>query len=413
MTYVIIDPCGEYPRHIVEFLGRTGRQAIAVFSSRGRHMLWRNKWSRILGRHVLDTFPAYLAPSPEILAAAIVRKWYRLEGIIAWDEETVRLGGALSDLLGLDWNSREVIERCRDKAVMKAWLRRHGGVRINKSAVVEDADGAVSFQASVGKWPIVVKPTAGSGSENVFFAENQDELLKYCQHVLKRGSGEVLLEEYIGGHEVVIDGLVDGKSDLLITDVWIYDRRESHGIPNLFYQTFKVHTHAKIFHSVSKYAGEVVEALNLRRAPIHMEVKVDEDGPCLIEVGARFAGGSLPILASKLHGRSILELAACHYIANLPLSGGDLDYGRYNQLEARVLHGIQDHDIRRIKAVHGVEEVMELPSFDGFGVLRTAGMRAPVTKDLDSAAWELYLIHQDLPQIEQDARLARQLLQYE
>lgn len=413
MAYLFIDPCGEYPRHLLTFLAGTGRGAVAVFSSPARYLIWRDKWSKELGHAVLDTYAAYQAPSLDLLARTIAQRWGRLEGVIPWDEETVLLGAALGERLGLDWNPVAVIERCRDKAVMKQWLRQRGRVRINEASTVTDAEGALAFQRRLGRWPIVVKPTAGSGSEDVYFPGSDAELLGACQNVLESGAGEVLLEEYIGGHEVVIDGIVDGKSDLLVTDVWIYDRRPSHGVPNLFYETFKVPSQAKIFRTVAQYAAQVVEDLELRRAPIHMEVKIDDRGPCLIEVGARFAGGSLPILTSKLHGRSILELAACHYLAEMPLTGRDLNFERYDGLEARVLHGVQSRAIRRIRATHGVERVRALPSFQGFGKLRQPGMRAPLTRDLDSAAWELYLIHEDLGQIEHDAKTARQVLRYE
>ncbi|MEM6792730.1 MAG: ATP-grasp domain-containing protein [Acidobacteriota bacterium] len=414
MPYLILDPVGIYPSHLLRFLGGTlGRAGVAVFTSPGRFMIWRDKWSRELGSYIVDAFVATEAPSAAHLAAEIRRRHPQLEGVIPWDEETVRLGARLGELLGLDWNSVEVIERCRDKAVMKAWLRQRGGARVNRSATVGDGQAARDFQRRVGTWPIVVKPTAGSGSEDVYFPASDAELLRDCQRVLRGGRGEVLLEEYIGGEELVINGIVDAGSDLLITDVWHYDRRTSHGVPNLFYQTSKISTRARTFSQVGGYAAAVVEALELRRCPIHMEVKIDDRGPCLIEVGARLPGGNLSVLASKLHGRSLIELAACHYLADLPLSGRDLDYRRYDRLQAKVLHGIQAEEVAPIRRVHGVEEVEALPSFDAFGKVRPVGTRAPVTRDLDTAAWELYLIHPDARQIHRDAGLAHRLLRYE
>lgn len=413
MAYLILDPCGEYPRHFVEFLARTGRGGVAVFTSRARYALWRGKWSKILGDGILASYLAPGSPSVAALAAEIRQKFPRLEGVIPWDEETVLLGAELSEHLGLDWNPRRVIERCRDKAVMKQWLREKSSVRINASAVVDNAEDALGFQRSVGRWPIVVKPTAGSGSENVFFANSDDELLTSCQSVLLAGAGQVLLEEFIGGHELIVDGLVDRHSDLLVTDVWLYDRRDRPGRPNLFYQTLKVSTHQKVFHAVTAYAAAVVEALELRRAPIHMEVKVDDRGPCLIEVGARLSGGNVPLLVSKLHGRSIFELAACHYLADLPLTGGDLDYARYDRLSARILHGIQDVELPRIRAVHGADAVRKLQSFERFGVLKPVGIRLPQSRDLDTASWEVHLLHENPDQLELDCRRVREWVRYE
>ena len=54
-----------------------------------------------------------------------------------------------------------------------------------------------------------------------------------------------------------------------------------------------------------------------------------------------------------------------------------------------------------------------MPSFDAFGKLRPVGTRAPQTRDLDSAAWELYLVHESRDQVDHDADLAHRILRYE
>lgn len=413
MAYLMIDPCGQYPSHLMPFLARLGKGAVAVFSSDTRFLLWRDKWSKLLGRHVLDTYLAPARGGLAPLAAQIARRWPQLEGVIPWDEQSILLGAELGERLGLGWNPLRVIERCRDKAVMKAWLRERGGVRINAGTVVTTAQEASDFQRQLGRWPIVVKPTEGSGSENVFFPRNEGELLRDCQMVLESGNGEVLLEEYVGGKELAVNGIVDEHSNLLVTDVWYYDRRASHGVPNLYYLTYKVSSHDPIFGEVAHYAGEVIERLGLRRAPIHMEVKVDDRGPCLIEVGARLAGGNLPLLASRLHGRSLFELAACHYLADLQLSVGDLDFEKYDRNTALLVHGVQPFEIRHVRAIHGVKQVESLLSFEGFGVLRPVGTRVPVSRDLDSQAYEVYLIHPDPAQVARDAEVVRRVLRYE
>ena len=224
MPYLILDPVGKYPSQLLRFLGgQLGRAAVAVFTSPGRYLLWRDNWEAELGRYVVDTYLASKTTSAA-LAAEIHARHPQIDGVVPWDEETVLLGARLSDLLGLGWNSLDVLERCRDKAVMKAWLRGKTRARINASKIVTDGEGAMEFQRRVDRWPIVVKPTAGSGSEAVYFPSNDAELLRDCQRVMQSGRGEVLLEEYIGGAELVINGVVDGASDLLVTDVWHYDR---------------------------------------------------------------------------------------------------------------------------------------------------------------------------------------------
>jgi hypothetical protein len=414
MSYVVLDPVGQYPRHLLAFLGgKLGKAAIAVFTSEARFLLWRDKWSHELGKWVVETHLAVPGRDLAPLARDLRRRHGVLEGVIPWDEETVLVGARLGELLGLDWNGVDVMRRCRDKAVMKSWLRRHGSVRVNASAVVTDREGATRFARRVGRWPVVVKPTTGSGSEDVYFPRDENSLLRDCERVRASGSGRVLLEEFVGGEELVVNGIADVRSDLLVTDVWHYHRRASHGVPNLFWLTSRVATHEPVFAQVAGYAAQVIETLGLRRCPIHMEVKVDDRGPCLIEVGARFSGGNLVALASVLHGRSLFELAACQYLSDVPLRGDDVDLARYDRTDARVVHGIQDHEIPRIRAVHGAEVVRALPSFHEFATLRSVGQRAPRTRDYDTAAWELSLIHESGPQVDADAAVAHRVLRYE
>ena len=414
MAYLILDPVDEYAGEMMSFLARQlDLGAVAVFSSRKKYLLWQHKWSQELGQHVLASYLATKEPDVTALAARIAHDWPELDGIIPWDEITILLGAELGERLGLGWNSLAVIERCRDKHVMKDWLRRASNVRINAGGLVRRGEEALAFQEMLGRWPVVVKPTEGAGSSHVYFAENRGDLLGACQKVLESGSGEVLLEEYVGGQEFAVNGIADATGDFLVTDVWRYDRRTSHGQPNIYFQTIKVGTGEAEFAWLGAYAADVIEALGLRRAPVHMEVKLDRRGPCLIEIGARLAGGNLPTIASKLHGRSLLELAACHYIGKLPAQISDISYVRYDSFHARVLTGVQTKDLAQISAVRGLERVKALPSFDGIGLLRAVGTPAPQTRDLDTRAWELYLIHPDAQQIARDAELAHELLRYE
>ncbi len=258
----------------------------------------------------------------------------------------------------------------------------------------------------------MVKPTEGAGTRAVFLTYSIQELLERCRQVAGAGEGEVLLEEYVGGVEHVVNGIVDARGDLLVTDVWRYDKREFFGVPNLYWQTYKLGSYEPDFWPAAEYAGKVVEALGLRRAPIHMEVKIDGRGPSLIEVGARFAGGRHPFLSSMLHGRSMFELAACHYLASFPADPGDVHYDRYDRTHVRIVSGVQDEPIPRISGLAGTELVERLPSFHGFAELKPPGAPLPRTTDLYTRSFVVYLVHPDPDQVEHDVALVRRHLRY-
>jgi biotin carboxylase len=413
MPYVILDPLNDYASSMMELLHRFGRAGIAVFTDQGKYHAYHHAFAAQTGHCLVDEYLLGQWPDVKALAAQIQADWPgQIEGIIPWAELTIEIGAELGEHLGLDWNGREVIRRFRDKYAMKAHLRAHGGIRVNASRVVETEEEALALQRQIGRWPIVVKPSEGAGSRAVYFTHSDGELIERCVEVFHSGAGQVLLEEYVGGHEFVVNGIVDAHQSMLVTDVWFYDKRDSHGQRNLYYETVKVNAYDPVFWPLAEYAGAVVEVLGLKRAPVHMELKLDEHGPCLIEVGARFAGGNQPLLASHLHGRSLFELAACHYIAEMPLHIDDVSYEKYDRLQARIVSGIQPYEIPRISAVHGLDEAASLPSFFRFDAIRPPGSHLPMTRDLYGRSYEVYLVHEDPDQVARDAEAVRRLIRY-
>ncbi len=412
MPYLILDPTDTYAANQKQFLDRMGLEAVVLLSSPKRQAMWEYKWRRLLSENVVAEHAVDRERLGELTDALKAEFPGGFFGIVAWDETHILLAADINERLQLDWNTREVIERFRDKSLMKAYLRDHGNVRVNRSRVVAEDEEALQFQEAVGAWPIVVKPSGGAGSMSVFFANSEAELIDGCASVRERGLGEVLLEEYVGGQEYAINGLVDHAGEVLITDVWWYDKRDSHGEKNLYFESIKVGSDAEVFDSLADYATEVVQALGLRRSPFHMEAKVDADGPCLIEVGARFAGGNQAMLASKLHRHSLFELATCHYLDDIRISPHDVDYEHYDAMSARILSGIQEEEVPRVADVVGLDEVEALPSFAGVGMLRRPGMCVPVSRDVNTKAWEIYLLHPDAEQVAADAVAARDLLRY-
>lgn len=412
--YVIIDPVSEYPAHMMPFLYRAGFDAVAVFTREGTLRSWHARFAEELEETVAATYLVPEHDSLAALAATIREDWDgELHGILPWEESTLLLGAELGELLDLGWNPLEVVRCFRDKHLMKRRVRERTELRMNASATVESAADALDFARDLDRWPLVVKPRSGAGSTGVTVAADERALARAVEALLAEGEERVVVEEWIGGVEHAVNGIVDRHGDLLVTDIWRYDKRESHGYRNLYAQTIKIGTDDPHFEALAQYAAGVVEGLGLRRSPIHLEAKVDERGPCLIEVGARLAGGNQPMLASKLHGRSIFELVACHYLAELPASVDDLDYRLYDRLEARIVSGIQPFEIPRVRAVHGIEEVEALQSFEGMARIKPPGTRLPLTTDLDTKSYEVYLMHEDPRQIEADARLVRRLLWYE
>src|ERR1700730_10404242 len=106
-----------------------------------------------------------------------------------------------------------------------------------------------------------------------------------------------------------------------------------------------------------------MEARGLRRSPFHLELKIDAQGPCLIDAAARLAGNQNAFLCSTLHGDQLdlIEVALYHYLHTDDAECLRLDWSRYDSTHVQYVHGIAT---RReiIVELQGADEVEALPS---------------------------------------------------
>jgi hypothetical protein len=63
-----------------------------------------------------------------------------------------------------------------------------------------------------------------------------------------------------------------------------------------------------------EYAFGVLNALDIRHGPAHLEIKVTPDGPCLVEIAARVPGADLPYFARLALGESQLDWIVDAYL---------------------------------------------------------------------------------------------------
>ncbi len=92
-------------------------------------------------------------------------------------------------------NPYNVIERCMNKYTLMNFLTSKG-IQCPKYFLYQQDSDITNIES----YPVVIKPTIGSGSRNVFVAQDKDEALFFSNYLIKYGF-EPLIQEYIGNHE--------------------------------------------------------------------------------------------------------------------------------------------------------------------------------------------------------------------
>ena len=188
-------------------------------------------------------------------------------------------------------------------------------------------DGDIQTLLSRAMFPCVVKPLSMSASRGVIRVETFRDLEKAIERIralFKKvdvhdnpANGALLIEEYLPGYEVAVEGLLtDGKPEFLA----VFDKPNQSDGP-FFEETIYVTPSDCSKQDLRRIRQSVISAviaLGLTNGPIHVECRVTPQHVYVLEVAARPIGGlcSRTLRFSKLgqHWLSLEELLLRHAI---------------------------------------------------------------------------------------------------
>jgi hypothetical protein len=300
---------------------------------------------------------------PALAAARIADAVPDAAAVVAVDDEGVSAAALAAEALQLPHNPPEAVTATRDKLAMRRLLA-SGGIAQPRFAEA-GPDDVPQVAAGIG-FPVVIKPVGLSASRGVFRvdtatdAEQAELRIRTILAAAQRDPGEPLLvEEYVPGVEVAIEGLlVDGDVQILA----VIDKPDPLDGP-FFAETMFVTPSrhpADIQDEAVALIADAARALGLRVGPIHAEVRIPPDGPAqLIEIAARSIGGlcgrslSFGLLAEPLEvvvlknalgiSRSNTPLGRpASGVLMLPIPASGTFTGIENTAAAKAITGIDD-----------------------------------------------------------------------
>lgn len=244
----------------------------------------------------VDRFVKIDCSDPDAAAATLadLAATTSIDAIVPVDDAGVVIAALASKLLGLPHNPPEAAAITRDKEAMRLALSR-GEVPQPSFAAVGPGQSPAQAAAGLG-FPLVVKPLSLSGSRGVIKVESDDRLEPVIERVLDiakeagETGGRVLLEEFVPGPEVAVEGMVwSGVLEILA----IFDKPEHPDGP-YFEETIYVTPSLldpAIQNEIARVTQAAITAIGLREGPIHAELRINDGKPSVIEVAGRSIGG--------------------------------------------------------------------------------------------------------------------------
>ncbi len=224
-----------------------------------------------------------------------------VQAILGIDDSGSLLAARASEQLGLPYNSPVAAEAARDKYMMRS-LMAQGGVPcpIFRRFFTDADPHAVAAQVT---YPCVVKPLNLNGSRGVIRANNPAELVAAVQRLTAMLHQEMpadqsqpylsqpyLVEDFIPGFEVALEGMLDGGQ---LTVLALFDKPDPLDGP-FFEETIYVtpsRLSAETQQAIAQTVAQAARALGLQMGPVHAELRVNEQGPWMLEVAGRSIGG--------------------------------------------------------------------------------------------------------------------------
>src|SRR5437867_6770329 len=233
--------------------------------------------------------PAHAAEQARAFA-----RTHLVHGVVAVDDDTAVVAAAIAEELGLRGNPVAAARAARDKHRQRQLLAA-AGVAVPRFELLPTA--ADPERAARGaSYPCVLKPSCLSASRGVIRADTPAEFVAAFERIKRileqadPASRSLLVEEFVPGREVAVEGLVS-KGALQVFA--IFDKPDPLDGP-FFEETMYV-TPSRLARTaqqgIAACAQAAVTALGLREGPIHAEVRHNHRGAWLIELAARPIGG--------------------------------------------------------------------------------------------------------------------------
>ena len=251
---------------------------------------------------------------------------YPVDVALGVEDNTVVLATQINRALGRTGNAVEAAQAARDKLLQRTLLGSSGipVPRFGLQSIGKDLE-TVAQRAS---YPCVVKPLRLSASRGVIRAddpagfvaavERLGAILESTCDPKDRHALEYLVEDFVPGHEVALEGLlVEGQLHVLA----LFDKPDPLNGP-YFEETIYVtpSRHAAKEQTALVECGEAAaRALGLREGPIHAELRFNEKGPWLIELAARPIGGRCSAVLRFGDGSISLEEIVLRHALGMPL----------------------------------------------------------------------------------------------
>ncbi|MEU8870156.1 ATP-grasp domain-containing protein [Streptomyces javensis] len=322
------------------------------------------------------------ASDADAVVEALAGVDFDLRAIVPALEAAVYLADVVTHRMGLHGNDVGLAWARRNKAAMRERARQ-AGLQIPRFRLVDHLSEVAAACEETG-FPAIVKPTMSAGAHSTTLIPGPDAAhdppIAEKRDVYGRLMEEWLVEQYIRGREFAVN-CFSSEGDHRVIDMWEYRQPDARDYDFPLWNNVQVEPDDPDWARVETYVKEVLSAYGLHRGPSHTEVKCAADGVYLMEINARLPGGpATHQWLTHTDIRPFHDSIDCFLGVRPGIMDGPLGCrARFGAIAIR-----NDDAPGTLLAIHGLDEVAELPGVDHLLVAYEPGDTVPVTSGMDN-----------------------------
>ncbi|MFC9692644.1 ATP-grasp domain-containing protein [Kribbella sp. NPDC056951] len=391
---IIVDPLSTGQEYPAAFRA-AGRKPVAVLSGLEPPPAYTTSWNP-------EDFDHVHYFTGDVAALASELRQYEPSYLVPGAESGVELCDQLIEiLLPGTGNVPALASARRDKWEMAQALSAAGVPRLRQVLTADEAEAEEWLRANdlLGR-RLVIKPPKSAAGDEVYVVFEGGDWRERFHRVLGRANkmglinDAVLIQEYAEGTEYLVDTYsVDGVHALV--DVCRYTKVGRGDKIGIYRRIDFLAEDDPEVQALWPYTRDVLDAVGIRIGCGHVEVMMTAEGPRLIEVAARPAGGGHQMVSELATGDNHIKRTVAHRVRGEVRSGFDL----VQHLRGIFIIAPSEGYFRNREVFDGIED---LKSFHWWKVLHEEDAVVPATVDLFTCLAWVILIHSDPQTLDED-----------
>lgn len=230
---------------------------------------------------------SYVVSSTDVDKVLEVAQKENADALLTTSDYPVNVVAAVSKTMGLVSMSKEVANICTNKFLQRKVFSTYG---INSPEYFLVSGNGISVE-KYNNYPYIVKPVDSSASRGVKKVNDSNELLNAIEEAKEYSrSGQVLIEQFIGGKEFSVETLTqNGETTIVsITEKLVVGEEYGYFVEDTHIEPARITKEE--WQLIENEVVKALEAIQIDNSPSHTEVKLWNGKPYIIETACRLGG---------------------------------------------------------------------------------------------------------------------------